>query len=74
VGAREDDALLGGLFARQGLRRVEPSAAFRAEYFAAARGARERLDPRMLPRALLDQAMRILADYRAEHGRTATTP
>jgi len=68
VGRQQDDQLLGGLFARQGLRIVAPSAALRAQYFEAARAAREKLGDRLVPRPLLDQVMRMLADYRAEHG------
>ncbi len=66
VGKQQDEQLLGGLFERQGLKRVVPSSALRAQYFEAARAARERLGDKLLPRALLDEAMRILADYRAE--------
>ncbi|MDB4964638.1 MAG: TRAP-type C4-dicarboxylate transport system, substrate-binding protein [Myxococcales bacterium] len=69
VGRHEEEQLLGGLFERQGLKKVALSTALRAQYFEAARAARERLGDKLLPRALLDQVMRLLADYRAEHGR-----
>jgi TRAP-type C4-dicarboxylate transport system substrate-binding protein len=68
VGRQQDDQLLGGLFERQGLKTIPLSSSLRAQYFDAARAARERLGEKLLPRALLDQVMRILADYRAEHG------
>lgn len=67
VGREQEAQLLGGLFERQGLKRVNASTALRAQYFEAARAARERLGDKLAPRALLDQVLRILADYRAEH-------
>jgi len=70
-GLRQDEALLGGLFERQGLRPVPPSEAFRSEFFDAARVAREQTAPRFLSRAFLDRVLKMLADYRAEHPRLA---
>jgi TRAP-type C4-dicarboxylate transport system substrate-binding protein len=67
TGLRQDDALLGGLFEKQGLRPVPPSEAFRSEFFDAARVAREQTAPRFMQRALLDRVLKMLADYRAEH-------
>ncbi len=67
VGREQDRQLLGGLFEKQGLKITMPSPSVRAQYFEAAREARERLGEELLPRVLLDQVMRILADYRAEH-------
>jgi TRAP-type C4-dicarboxylate transport system substrate-binding protein len=69
VGRDQDAQLLGGLFARQGLQTVALSPALRAQYFEAARAARERLGDKLLSRTLLDDVMRLLADYRAENGR-----
>jgi TRAP-type C4-dicarboxylate transport system substrate-binding protein len=69
VGRQQDEQLLGGLFERQGLKTIPLSPALRAQYFEAARAARERLGEKLLPKALLDTVMRMLADYRAEHGR-----
>jgi TRAP-type C4-dicarboxylate transport system substrate-binding protein len=69
VGREQDQQLLGGLFERQGLKIVPLSPALRAQYFEAARAARERLGDRLLTRALLDDVMRLLADYRAETGK-----
>jgi TRAP-type C4-dicarboxylate transport system substrate-binding protein len=68
VGRHEDEQLLGGLFERQGLKMVPLSPALRAQYFEAARAARERLGDKLMPHAILDQALNMLADYRAEHG------
>jgi TRAP-type C4-dicarboxylate transport system substrate-binding protein len=69
IGRRQDDALLGGLFQKQGLQPIPPSEAFRSEFFEAAQAARERAAARLIPRALLDRALKMLADYRAEHPR-----
>jgi TRAP-type C4-dicarboxylate transport system substrate-binding protein len=67
VSRAQDEALLGGLFARQGLRRVPVSDRFRAEFFEAAQKARERVGERLVPQALLGRVTAMLADYRAEH-------
>ena len=67
LGRRQDEALLGGLFGKQGLRNLPVSAAFRAEYFAAAKSAREHFVDKLIPRALLERVLRMLADYRIEH-------
>jgi TRAP-type transport system periplasmic protein len=69
VGREQDQQLLGGLFERQGIKMVPLSPALRAQYFEAARAARERLGDKLLTRALLDDVMRLLADYRAEMGK-----
>ena len=71
IGKRQDDALLGGLFQKQGLRPVPPSEAFHSEFFDSARAARERVAAKLVPRPLLDRVMRMLADYRAEHPESA---
>lgn len=68
VGREQEDALMGGVFERQGLKPVPVSAKFRAELFEAARGARERLGDKLVPKALLNRVLGLLADYRAEHG------
>jgi len=67
LGRRQDEQLLGGLFGKQGLKSVPVSQAFRAEYFAAAKAAREQIADRMIPRELLERVLRMLADYRIEH-------
>jgi hypothetical protein len=69
VGRDQDAQLLGGLFQRQGIKMVPLSPALRAQYFEAARAARERLGDKLLTRSLLDDVMRLLADYRAEMGK-----
>ncbi|MDB4971248.1 MAG: TRAP-type C4-dicarboxylate transporter, periplasmic component [Myxococcales bacterium] len=67
VGRRQDDALLGGLFQKQGLKPIPPSEGFRSEFFETARSARERAATRFVSRATLDRVLKLLADYRAEH-------
>jgi TRAP-type C4-dicarboxylate transport system substrate-binding protein len=66
-GRHIDEQLLGGLFQRQGLQVVKVSDSFRSDFFAAAARARDRSIDRMIPRALLDRAMQLLADHRAEY-------
>jgi TRAP-type C4-dicarboxylate transport system substrate-binding protein len=65
-GRRVDEALLQGLFAKQGAQTVPVSESFRAEFMAAARDARERVAGKFVPRALMDQVLQMLADYRIE--------
>jgi TRAP-type C4-dicarboxylate transport system substrate-binding protein len=67
LGRRQDEQLLGGLFAKQGLKSVPVTASFRAEYFGAAKVARERVIDKLIPRALVERVLRMLADYRIEH-------
>jgi TRAP-type C4-dicarboxylate transport system substrate-binding protein len=66
VGRKTDEQLLGGLFAKVGARSVPVTPAFRSEYFAAARAAREQLGEATVPRAILDRVLQLLADHRAE--------
>jgi TRAP-type C4-dicarboxylate transport system substrate-binding protein len=71
VGRQVDEALLGGMFAKQGVTVTPVSERFRAEYFNAARAARGHVAETLVPRALIDRVLNMLADYRAEH---ATEP
>jgi TRAP-type C4-dicarboxylate transport system substrate-binding protein len=64
---RQDAELLGGLFQKQGLIPMRPSEGLRSEFFEAARAARERVAPRLVPQKLVDRVLKLLADYRAEH-------
>jgi TRAP-type C4-dicarboxylate transport system substrate-binding protein len=66
IGRAEEAEFLSGKSKYQATQ-VPPSAAFRSEYFAAARAVRERLGVRFVPRPLLDRVLRMLADYRAEN-------
>ncbi len=44
---------------------------FRAEFFDAARSMRERMGDKLVPLALLQRVLGMLADYRAEHRMSA---
>jgi TRAP-type transport system periplasmic protein len=67
INAAQEDALLGGLFDRQGTHAVPVSVIFRAEFLDAARRAREALPDGVVPRALIGQVQTWLSDFRAEH-------
>jgi TRAP-type C4-dicarboxylate transport system substrate-binding protein len=69
LGRRQDEELLGGLFAKQGIKLVPASEALRAEFLAQARAARERIvaGGKLVPHDLLQRVLTLLADYRAEH-------
>lgn len=67
LGRRDDAALLGGVFARRGVRTIEVSRQFRAQFFDAARRARKGLPEEIVPGPLLRSVQRMLGDYRAEH-------
>ena len=66
VGRVQDDALLGGLFARQGLKQTIADAELRAHFVAVARDAREEVAATLVPKELLTETMSLLADYRSE--------
>jgi len=68
IAERQDRELItGGVFGRQGNKLVRVSAKFRAEFFEAARQAREKLDTKLVPRELINEVLGMLADYRGEH-------
>jgi TRAP-type C4-dicarboxylate transport system substrate-binding protein len=67
VSRRQEQALLGGAFQHQGVTVVPPNEKFRAEFFAAANAARDRIGARLVPPALLRRVREMLSDYRAEH-------
>jgi TRAP-type C4-dicarboxylate transport system substrate-binding protein len=67
AGRAVDDQLLGGLFEKRGLQLVRASDAFRAQFFEAARLAREKLGSDIVSPSLLGRVQGYLADYRAEH-------
>jgi TRAP-type C4-dicarboxylate transport system substrate-binding protein len=64
VTASIDDALLDGLFAKQGMVEVPVTTRLRAEFFAAARAGRDAVQ---IPADLMKEVTGYLADYRAEH-------
>jgi TRAP-type transport system periplasmic protein len=65
IGFDADQELLGGLFARQGLKTLPVDDKMRADFAAAARAAWEKLDERTIPNALIKQVQAILVAYRA---------
>jgi TRAP-type transport system periplasmic protein len=67
VGRQQDEALLGDGFKRQGLTAVSVGQAFYSRFFAEAQAAGERLGDKLVPKALFEKVLRMVADYRAEH-------
>jgi TRAP-type C4-dicarboxylate transport system substrate-binding protein len=63
----QDEMLLGGLFARQGIRPVAVDPAFRAEFDAAAAKARQQIGEAGVSRALLDRVLTLVQAYRSAH-------
>jgi TRAP-type C4-dicarboxylate transport system substrate-binding protein len=66
ISRREDEELVGALFAKQGLEVAAPSATLRAEFFAAAEKARGGLTDKIVPRAVLERVLKALAEVRAK--------
>jgi TRAP-type C4-dicarboxylate transport system substrate-binding protein len=64
VGRASDDALLGGLFVKQGVTVVKAPEGFVSEFYDAAAAARDRLPESVVPRALVQRVQALLADYR----------
>jgi TRAP-type C4-dicarboxylate transport system substrate-binding protein len=67
LGREQDEALLHGLFQRQGVTPTQASSQLRNELYTSALMARERLGEKLVPKGLLQEVWTILADYRAEH-------
>jgi TRAP-type C4-dicarboxylate transport system substrate-binding protein len=63
----QDEALLNGLFQKQGLSVLPIPDELRARFFDDSRQAREALPPTVISKELMDRVMSMLADYRAEH-------
>jgi TRAP-type C4-dicarboxylate transport system substrate-binding protein len=63
-----DAALLNGLFEKQGLVKLPVTESIRAGFFQSASHARDQISDQVVPRALLEEVLAWLADYRAEHG------
>ena len=63
-----DDALLSGLFARQGLQALPVSPALQAEFAAAARAARKQAE-KLTPPGTIDRIAGWLVEYRRDHQR-----
>ena len=67
VARQQDEALLGGLFAKQGLITLPLSPQTLAQFFDETRAVREKTAGKLVPLKLLEQVLALLADYRAEH-------
>ncbi len=66
-GREQDEQLLGGLFAKQGLTTLPLLAGTSAQFFSETRALRDKMAGRLVPEALLGRVLTLLADYRAEH-------
>jgi TRAP-type C4-dicarboxylate transport system substrate-binding protein len=64
VSREQDDRLLGGLFARQGMTPVPVSPQLRAEFFQAAHKILPKLDPKLVSPSLLVRVEALLAEHR----------
>lgn len=69
VGWKEDDALLGGIFAKHGMVTSTLSVTDRSRFLEDARAARQALANDLVPKQLLDEVLNLLADWRAMHPR-----
>jgi TRAP-type transport system periplasmic protein len=65
LGREQDDALLGGLFAKQGLTILPLLPATVSQFFFESRALRDKVP--LVPAELLERVLTLLADYRAEH-------
>jgi TRAP-type C4-dicarboxylate transport system substrate-binding protein len=63
----QDEQLLGGLFAKQGVKSVPVSPLLRAQFLDAAHTARDKLGNQLVPTELLLKVQSFLADYRSVH-------
>jgi TRAP-type C4-dicarboxylate transport system substrate-binding protein len=66
ISRREDDALVGQLFARQGLQVAAPSVTLRADFFAAAEKARATLSEAVMSHVVIARVLAALAEVRAK--------
>jgi TRAP-type C4-dicarboxylate transport system substrate-binding protein len=65
---QSDEMLIGGLFAKQGLQAVAPSAALQSEFTAAAKEAQKAV-AKLAPPGMLDKVSQWLAEYRSTNRR-----
>jgi TRAP-type transport system periplasmic protein len=72
LGHQQDDALLGGLFERQGMHMIVATDELRNRFYSTARAARDHVEATVIPPALLTRALGWLADYRVEHAAMQT--
>ena len=65
IGKREDALLLGGMLEKQGVHRLNASDGLRNAFIEAAAAAREQLDDKLIPTALVKESLDVLATYRS---------
>ncbi|MCA1663986.1 MAG: TRAP transporter substrate-binding protein DctP, partial [Myxococcales bacterium] len=66
ISRREDEALVGELFARQGLQVTAPSPTLRGDFFAAAEQARATLSDSVVSHEIIARVLAALAEVRAK--------
>ena len=71
TGRLMEDALLNGLFEKQGLKRIEPSQAFRDEFAAEAQKARAKLPESLVAKEMLQKIQAWQAEYQKERHASA---
>jgi TRAP-type C4-dicarboxylate transport system substrate-binding protein len=64
---RMTETLVGGAFQAQGIQQISVSEKFAADFYAAARDARDKLGEKLVSKDVLGKVMTMLADYNAEH-------
>ncbi len=73
ISAHLNEALMGGLFERQGLVKTPLSPQMRAQFEAAAKAARDKLGAALIAPALLTKVEELLVEYRAGRRPEAAT-
>ena len=63
----QDEQLLGGLFAKQGVKTVPVSPLFRTQFLDVAHSARDQVGDEFVPSELMLKVQSYLADYRSVH-------
>ena len=67
ISAQLDASLVGGLFQRQGLVKIEASPELHEKFDAAAKRARDKLGSALIAPGLLENVEKMLVEYRAGH-------
>jgi TRAP-type C4-dicarboxylate transport system substrate-binding protein len=66
LGVQQDNVLLGGAFARQGLSPIAASEAFQREFEKAAQAARDQVTDKLAPKATLDRVQQALDEFHSQ--------
>jgi TRAP-type C4-dicarboxylate transport system substrate-binding protein len=67
VGRQQDQQLLSSLFQKQGLQRIDVSPQLAREFSAAALGARDKLDAKLVRPEVMQKVLVLLDEYRTAH-------